>query len=73
MAWEYNPLYDYSAIIEVKRDWVRNAFLMHRIYGTLEAIAQNLKRMFGEVTVEEWWSTTRHPTISGSGHRTLTA
>lgn len=56
MAWAYDLLYNYDAIIEAKRDWVRRATLMRRIYGTPEAIAQYLRSVLGTVAVEEWWA-----------------
>lgn len=55
LAWEYNCLYDYSANVEIKREWIRNAYKNYRIHGTAEGIRQYLKIYFGESVVNEFW------------------
>lgn len=55
LAWEYNCLYDYSADVESKRRWIREALPMYRILGTPAAIIQYMQGYFDEVKVEEWW------------------
>lgn len=54
-AEDYNILYDYSADIEVKRDWVRNAIPYFRKYGTPGAIYQFLSGYFEDIDLEENW------------------
>lgn len=55
LAWEYNCLYDYSASISVKREWIRDAYKNYRIHGTAEGVRQYLKTYFGESSVSEFW------------------
>ena len=55
MAWEYNCLYDYSADVEVKREWIRNAYYNYRIHGTAEGIRQYLGAYFGDSAIYEWF------------------
>lgn len=55
MAWELNCLYDYNAEVEVKREWIRNAYQNYRIHGTAEGIRQYLAIYFGEINIEEYW------------------
>lgn len=55
MAWETNCLYDYRAPVEAKREWVRNALPLYRMWGTKAAIVEYLKGYFDNVKVEEWW------------------
>lgn len=55
MAWELNCLYDYKAEVDIKREWIRNAFRNYRIHGTAEGIRQYLKIYFGESSVSEFW------------------
>lgn len=55
LAWETNCLYDYSADIETKRRWIRNAVPMYRLYGTPAAIYQYLGGYFDNVQLEEYW------------------
>ena len=54
-AWEYNIIYDYSAPVETKRGWVRDAFTMHSLYGTPAGIIKYLEPYFDNATVQEWW------------------
>lgn len=55
LAWETNCLYDYSADIETKRKWIRDALPMYRIYGTPQAIYQYIGNYFQNVDLEENW------------------
>ncbi len=55
LAWETNCLFDYDAPIEVKRQWIKSAYPMYRLYGTPAAIYQYIGRYFDNVDVEEWW------------------
>lgn len=55
MAWEMNCLYDESADVEVKREWIRNAQSSERIHGTAEGVRQYLRYYFTESHIEEFW------------------
>lgn len=55
MAWELDCLYDYSADIQNKRAWIRDAIPLYASYGTLEAIRLYLQGYFTGVEVEEGW------------------
>lgn len=55
MAWELNCLYDYTAGIETKRQWIRDAVPLFAAYGTPSAIYKYLAGYFEEVEVEENW------------------
>ena len=55
VAREYNIPYDFTAAIEKKREWIRNATVMYRVLGTREAVSQYLRGYFGEVEIEENW------------------
>lgn len=55
MAWEMNCLYDETADLEVKREWIRNAIPLYSIWGTKASVAEYLKGYFGEIEVEENW------------------
>lgn len=55
LAWETNCLYDYSASIEEKREWIKNAAPWYQSYGTPEAIEKIVKIIFGDGKVEEWF------------------
>lgn len=55
MAWELNCLYDISADIDVKREWIRNAVPLYSIWGTKKSVAEYLKGYFGEIEVQENW------------------
>lgn len=53
LAWEYGCLYDYTADVEAKREWIRRAMEMYSIVGTPGGIHQYLKGYFEEVKVLE--------------------
>lgn len=55
MAWELNCLYDFQADVDIKREWIRNAYKNYRIHGTAEGIRQYLAIYFGESSVSEFW------------------
>lgn len=55
LAWEYNIPYDYHAGIEVKREWIRNAYSLSRLYGTPEGIVQYLSSYFEDAVLQENW------------------
>ena len=55
LAEDYNILYDYTAEIEVKRNWIKNAMDFYSIYGTPAGIVQYLQAVFDTVTLEESW------------------
>ncbi len=55
LAWEYNILYDYSADVETKRGWIRNAAHSYSLYGTPAGVMQYLEATFGSAVLEEWW------------------
>lgn len=53
LAWELNCLYDAAADIDIKREWVREAYKNARIHGTAEGVRQYLKTYFGESSITE--------------------
>lgn len=55
MAWEYNVVYDYTAEVTQKREWIRRALPMYRILGTRQAVLQYLEGYFGEIEIQENW------------------
>lgn len=55
LAWEYNIPYDYSADVEIKREWARNALSLSKLYGTPEGIERYMEAYFNGATVEEFW------------------
>ena len=55
MAWETNCLYEYTADVEMKREWIRNATPWHSLYGTPEVIRRYLEAVYDNPTVEEYW------------------
>ena len=55
LAWEYNCLYDYDADVDVKREWIRNAYESFRYHGTAEGVRQYMSRYFGESSIQEWF------------------
>ena len=55
MAWELNCLYDYNGSLQQKRNWIREALPMYRIWGTKESIRKYLEGYFENVEVEENW------------------
>lgn len=55
MAWELNCLYDHTATISQKRNWIRYAIPMYRIWGTPNAICSYLEGFFDAIDIEENW------------------
>ena len=55
MAWEYNIPYDYKADIEIKREWVRNAQSLSKLYGTPDGIVRYMAGYFESAELEENW------------------
>ena len=55
LAWEYNCLYDYEADVKTKRQWVRNAVPLYRMFGTVQSIYQYVGGYFANMDVEENW------------------
>ena len=53
VAWEYSIPYDYTAAVEIKREWIRNAYALSRLYGTAAGVEQYLKGYFEDVALEE--------------------
>lgn len=53
LAWETNCLYDQTAPIGKKREWIKNAMPIYRQYGTASAIRYYLSGFFDDVVVEE--------------------
>ena len=53
MAWEYACLYDNTAPVEVKRQWIRDAVPMYSIYGTKAGVIQYLRPYFESVELNE--------------------
>lgn len=53
LAWEYNCAYDYSAPIDAKRRWIRDAISLSGLHGTPEAIRQYLLGYFQDAQLEE--------------------
>ena len=61
MAWEMNCLYDETAALEVKREWIRNAIPLYSIWGTKKGVIEYLKGYFGEIELEENWQYSGDP------------
>ena len=55
LAWETNCLYDYNASIETKRQWIKNAIPLYRLFGTPMAVYKYLSGYFDGVDLEENW------------------
>ena len=55
LAKDYNCLYDFSADVESKRTWIKNARYMVEIVGTPEGVMQYLRGYFDDVSIEEAW------------------
>ena len=53
LAWEYGIPYDYTADIEIKRAWIRDALTLSRLYGTPEGVRRYMSGYFGDAAVEE--------------------
>lgn len=56
MAWEYACIYNYSADVDTKREWIRNAPSHSRVLGTPMAVYLQLIGYFNDVKVQEWFS-----------------
>lgn len=54
MAWELGCLYDYTAVIEDKRKWIRNATPLYALRGTPQAIYDYIPSSF-DIIMEEAW------------------
>ena len=54
VAWETNCLYDYTAGIEAKREWIRNAWKNSLLHGTPAGVMQYIQPFFPEAKMEEW-------------------
>ena len=55
MAWEYNIPYDYTADVEIKREWIADVYALSRMYGTPKGITEYMGGYFDETTLEEAW------------------
>ncbi len=55
LAHDYNCLYDYTADVEAKRIWIKNASRMNQILGTPEGVIQYLQGYFDDVEMLESW------------------
>ena len=55
LAWETNCLYDYGANIEAKRQWIKNAIPLYRLFGTPQAVYQYIGSYFDDIDLEESW------------------
>ena len=55
MAGELGCLYDYTAEIETKRQWIKNAVPYYQVYGTPQAIINYLEGFYISAKVEEFW------------------
>lgn len=55
LAWEYNLVYDYTADIDVKRNWINNAVSFYQMYGTPAGLISYLRAKFDSVILEESW------------------
>lgn len=55
LAWEYNIPYDYSADVEIKRQWIGSLYSLYRLWGTPEGIVKYMAAYFEDTTLEENW------------------
>lgn len=55
LAWETNCLYDYTADVETKREWIKNAIPLYRLYGTPRALEKFVGSYFNGIEVDENW------------------
>ena len=55
MAWEYNIPYDYTAGIQIKREWVKNVQALSRLYGTPDGITEYMLGYFDQANIQESW------------------
>ena len=53
VAWEYDIPYDYTADPAVKRDWIRHAYEISRLYGTRQGIERMMEAFVGNAEVSE--------------------
>jgi len=53
LAWEYNIPYDYTADLEIKREWVRQVHAMSRLYGTPEGLTRFMAAYFDGADIQE--------------------
>ena len=53
LAWEYDIPYDYTADVEIKRNWIRDVYELYRYHGTPEGIRRYMDGYFDETNVEE--------------------
>ena len=53
VAWEYDIPYDYTAEPEVKREWIRNAYEISRLFGTRAGIERMMEAFVGSADVAE--------------------
>lgn len=73
LAWEYNLVYDYTAPVEIKRTWIKDAVSIYRRYGTAKGIIRYLTPYFDDAKVEEWWEYDADPfhfRVTIAGERT---
>lgn len=61
LAWETNCLYDYNADIATKRQWIKNAIPLYRLFGTPQAVYQYIASYFGGMDLEENWQYNGQP------------
>lgn len=61
MAWEYNIPYDYTASVEIKREWIARALSLSRLYGTPEGIVRYMGAYFEDARLEEAWEYSGDP------------
>lgn len=54
LAREYNLVFDYSASVDVKREWIRNAEQFASSYGTKHGVELFLAARFQKAEVVEW-------------------
>lgn len=55
LAWELNCLYDYNADIATKRQWIKDAIPLYRLFGTPQAVYRYIASYFGDMDLEESW------------------
>lgn len=61
LAKDYNCLYDFSADVESKRAWIKNARYMNEIIGTPEGVMQYLRGYFDDISIQEAWEYEGNP------------
>lgn len=56
LAWQYSALwYDVDSPIDVKREAIREVFMIHKTKGTPAAVQRVVELFFGDGRVEEWF------------------